>query len=271
MNLSADLLPLLAALLACGAAAGVLAGLLGVGGGIVIVPMLYHLFTGFGIAPDTAMPLSVGTSLSTIVFTSWISARSHNRRGGVDWSLVKRWVPAVLIGVVVGTASAHFISGALLKVLFGGLLMFVSVHMLVTARHALSVFEALPVRPAQAALGVAVGGASSMLGIGGGTLMVPLLSLFSYPIHRAVATSSVFGFVISVPATLGYVIGGWYAVGLPLGSTGYVNWLSFAALVPATMLCAPLGVKLAYRLDVGQLKRIFAVFLFLVGVKMALF
>ena len=269
--MDSGLVILIPLLLACGAVAGILAGLLGVGGGIVIVPMLYHLFTGFGITPDTAMPLSVGTSLSTIVLTSWISARSHHRRGGVDWSLVKRWVPAVLIGVVVGTASAHFISGALLKVLFGGLLMFVSVHMLVTARHALSVFGALPVRPAQAALGVAVGGASSMLGIGGGTLMVPLLSLFSYPIHRAVATSSVFGFVISVPATFGYVIGGWHTAGLPLGSTGYVNWLSFAALVPATMLCAPLGVKLAYRLDVGQLKRVFAVFLFLVGVKMALF
>lgn len=261
---------LIAALLACGVVAGLLAGLLGVGGGIVIVPMLFHVFSGYGIAPDTAMPLAIGTSLSTIVLTSLVSARNHHRRGGVDWALVRTWIGPILIGVLIGTLVAHTVSGIELKTAFGVLLMVVSVHMLISARRPLSLFAGLPARWSQSVLGTVVGSASSLLGIGGGTLMVPLLSLFSYPIHRAVATSAVFGFIISVPATVGYILGGWQSAGLPPGSTGYINWLAFAALVPATVLCAPWGVRLAYRLNVVQLKNAFAVFLFIVGVKMAL-
>ncbi|HKK05903.1 MAG TPA: sulfite exporter TauE/SafE family protein [Gammaproteobacteria bacterium] len=266
-----DILWLVAALLGCGVFAGVLAGLLGVGGGIVIVPLLFHVFSVYGIAPDVAMPLSVGTSLSTIVLTSWVSARKHYQRGGVDTALVRRWVLPVLVGVAVGTTVAHYVSGTLLKTLFGVLLVLVSSHMLISARRELSLFENLPGPGVQRGLAVVVGGISALLGIGGGTVMVPLLTMFSFRIHRAVATSSVFGFVISVPATAGYLYGGWHAPGLPPGSTGYINWLAFAALVPATMLCAPLGVRLAYRLNVGQLKRAFAVFLLIVGLKMAFF
>jgi len=271
MVFSADVLWLLLTLVGCGVFAGVLAGLLGVGGGIVIVPLLYHVFSVYGVGPDVAMPLSVGTSLSTIVLTSWVSARKHYQRGGVDMALVRRWVLPVLIGVVVGTTAAHFVSGVEMKTLFGVLLVLVSSHMLITARHALSLFDDLPVPGVQRAIALVVGAISAMLGIGGGTVMVPLLTMFSFRIHRAVATASVFGFVISVPATAGYLYSGWNAPGLPPGSTGYINWLAFGALVPATMLCAPLGVRLAYRLNVGQLKRAFAVFLLAVGVKMVFF
>lgn len=270
MTTPLDILLLVVSLLGCGVVAGLLAGLLGVGGGIVIVPMLYHLFTAYGIAPNMAMPLSVGTSLSTIVFTAWMSARTHHRRGSVDWAFVRRWTAPVLLGVIAGSFLAHDVSGTSVKAMFGVLLMLVSTHMLYTARHSLSLFERLPGRTLQAGFGTVVGALSSMLGIGGGTLMVPLLSLFSYPIHRAVATSSVFGFIIAVPATIGYVISGWQVADLPLASTGYVNWLAFAALVPATMLFAPVGARLAYRLNVNQLKRAFGVFLFVVGLKMAL-
>jgi len=268
MTVSLDLVLLIVTLLGCGVFAGILAGLLGVGGGIVIVPMLYHVFTLYGVDPGTAMPLSVGTSLSTIVLTAWVSARNHHRRGGVDEDLVRRWFVPVLVGVVIGTVAAHFISGASMKTLFGVLLMLVSIHMLVSARHALNIFSSLPSRGVQNTLGVIVGVLSAMLGIGGGTVMVPILTLFSFSIHRAVATASVFGLIISIPATLGYVYSGWGLAGLPIGSTGYINWLAFASLVPATMLCAPLGVKLAYRLNVMQLKRVFAVFLLAVGIKM---
>lgn len=271
MTLSLDLVLLILALLACGVFAGILAGLLGVGGGIVIVPMLYHVFTAYGVGPNIAMPLSVGTSLSTIVLTAWVSARNHHRRGGVDETLVRQWFVPVLIGVVIGTVTGHFISGSLLKTLFGVLLVLVSLHMIISTRHALSVFPSLPGRGLQSALAVVVGTLSSMLGIGGGTVMVPMLTLFSFPIHRAVSTASVFGLIISIPATFGYLYSGWGVSGLPFGSTGYVNWLAFASLVPATMLCAPLGVKLAYRLNVSQLKRVFAVFLLIVGIKMIWF
>ncbi|RCX31237.1 sulfite exporter TauE/SafE family protein [Thioalbus denitrificans] len=265
-----ELLILLPLLLACGAAAGILAGLLGVGGGIVIVPMLYHVYTGLGIPVDTAMPLSVGTSLSTIILTSVISARSHARRGTVDRAVVRGWALFILLGVGLGMLVANLVSGALLKTLFGGLLILVAVHMLYTARHAApQLADRLPGRGPQALLAGVVGGFSALLGIGGGTLAVPMLNLFAFPMHRAVGTASVFGFLISVPATLGYILTGWGAAGLPPASTGFVNWLSFAALVPATMLFAPVGVRLCHRLDVRQLKRVFALFLLLVGAKMA--
>lgn len=271
MTTSMDLVLLILALLACGVFAGLLAGLLGVGGGIVIVPMLYHVFTLYGIGPDVAMPLSVGTSLSTIVLTAWVSARNHHRRGGVDETVVRQWFVPVLIGVAIGTLTSHYLSGTLMKTLFGVLLVLVSLHMIISSKHVISIFSGLPSRGFQSALAIVVGGISAMLGIGGGTLMVPMLTLFSFPIHRAVSTASVFGLIISIPATFGYLYSGWGVSGLPLGSTGYVNWLAFAVLVPATMLFAPLGVKLAYRLNVMQLKRAFAIFILIVGIKMIWF
>jgi uncharacterized membrane protein YfcA len=257
-------------LLATGAFAGVLAGLLGVGGGIVIVPILFHLFSGFGIDTGLAMPLAVGTSLSTIVLTSSVSARKHYAKGGVDIALVRTWILPVLIGVLIGSFAPAVIDGARVKTVFGIMLVAVSLHMLASSRWRLELFEHLPARPIQATLGIVVGGFSALLGIGGGTMMVPLLTLFAFPIHRAVSTASVFGLIISVPATVVYVANGWGRPDLPPLTTGYVNWAVFAILVPMSMWFAPLGVKLAYRLNVPQLKRAFAVFLCLVGIKMVM-
>lgn len=265
-----DLWLLVPLLLATGVMAGVLAGLLGVGGGIVIVPMLYHLFSGFGIETSLAMPLAVGTSLSTIVLTSIVSARKHYAKGGVDLQLVKTWALPVLLGVMVGSLAPAVIDGQSVKRVFGVMLVLVSLHILASSRWQLRLFDHLPQRPVQYLLAILVGGLSALLGIGGGTLMVPLLTLFAFPIHRAVSTASVFGLIISLPATLVYVINGWGLPDLPPFTTGYVNWVAFAILVPMTMWFAPFGVKLAYRLNVVQLKRAFAVFLFLVGMKMML-
>jgi uncharacterized membrane protein YfcA len=261
------LIPLL---LATGAFAGLLAGLLGVGGGIVIVPILYHLFTGFGMETALAMPLAVGTSLSTIVLTSIVSARKHYAKGGVDMALVKSWIVPVLIGAVFGAFAPSVIDGAKVKTVFGIMLVLVSLHMLASSRWKIELFSKLPPNPMQHLLAVVVGGLSALLGIGGGTLMVPLLSLFAFPIHRAVSTASVFGLIISVPATVVYIANGWEVAELPRLSTGYVNWAAFAILVPMTMWFAPLGVKLAYKLNVPQLKQAFAVFLCLIGIKMVL-
>ena len=265
-----DLWLLIPSLLATGIFAGLLAGLLGVGGGIIIVPILFHLFTAFGVTTSLAMPLAVGTSLSTIVLTSIVSARNHYAKGGVDLGLVKSWMVPVLIGVIVGSLAPAVIDGAQVKQAFGIMLVTVSVHMLASSRWKLELFDHLPLRSVQFLLAILAGGFSALLGIGGGTLMVPLLTLFAFPIHRAVSTASVFGLIISVPATLIYITTGWETPGLPPLSTGYVNWAAFAILVPMTMWFAPLGVKLAYSLNVPQLKRAFAVFLCLVGVKMIL-
>jgi uncharacterized membrane protein YfcA len=270
MTEAQELWLMLPLLLATGVFAGVLAGLLGVGGGIVIVPILYHLFHGFGIETALAMPLAVGTSMSTIVLTSMVSARKHHAKGGVDGALVKGWIWPVLIGVAIGSFAPALLDGERVKTVFGVVLVLVSLHMLASSRWDLSVFPRLPSRPVQFPLAVSVGGLSTLLGIGGGTLMVPLLTLFAFPIHRAVSTASVFGLIISIPATLAYVISGWNVADLPPLSTGYVNWVAFAILVPMTMWFAPLGVRLAYRLNVPQLKRAFAIFLCLVGLKMVL-
>lgn len=264
-----DLWLLVPLLLATGAFAGVLAGLLGVGGGIVIVPILLHLFTGFGIDPSLGMPLAVGTSLSTIVLTSIASARKHHARGGVDTALVRQWALPVLVGVLVGSLAPSVIDGMQVKTGFGVMLVAVSLHMLASENRAISLFERLPGRPLQYLLGSLLGALSALLGIGGGTLMVPLLTLFAFPIHRSVSTASVFGLIISVPATLIYVLNGWGRADLPPMTTGYVNWAAFALLVPMSMAFAPLGVKLAYSLDVKPLKRVFALFLCLIGIKMA--
>jgi uncharacterized membrane protein YfcA len=174
----------------------------------------------------------------------------------------------MLIGVVLGTALGGWVDGLVLKRAFGALLIVVALQMLITSVRRPSLADHLPGDTAQGVLAAGVGGFSAMLGIGGGTLTVPILNLFSYPMHRAVGTASVFGFVISLPATIGYIASGWQSPGLPSVSTGYVNWLAFALLVPATMLFAPLGVRLCHGLDVTRLKQVFAVFLGLVGVRM---
>lgn len=264
----AYLIPLL---LLCGAVAGVLAGLLGVGGGIVIVPMLFHVFLALRIDPGVAMQVAVGTSLATIIFTSFISARSHYRRGTIDTDLVRRWVPWVIVGTVAGILLSRVVSGEAMKLGFGALLVFVAGHMLISSRMDTGLFAGLPGRALQRLYGALVGVFSTLLGIGGGTLMVPLLSLYSYPIHRAVATASVFGLVISLPAAFGYIWSGWNTSGTPAFSSGFVNWVAFAILVPATMLFAPVGVRIAYRLNVSRLKQAFAVFLGLVGLRMLFF
>ncbi len=265
-----ELLILVPILLASGVVAGLLAGLLGVGGGIVIVPMLYHIFIYMNIDISIAMPLSIGTSLSTIVVTSIISAHSHHKKGGIDWDLSKRWIPFVILGVLISSFTSKYIDGANLKFMFGILLLVVSINMIISSFKNLVIADSLPGRFLQSIFAVLVGGFASLLGIGGGTIMVPLLTLFSFPIHRAVSTASLFGLIISVPATIGYIIVGWNVENLPLASTGYVNWLAFAVLVPMTMFFAPYGVKLAYSLNVKQLKVAFAVFLACVGLKMVL-
>lgn len=265
-----ELIILLPILLISGVIAGLLAGLLGVGGGIVIVPMLYHIFIYLNIDISIAMPLAVGTSLSTIVVTSIISARAHHKKGGIDWVIVKRWLPFVVLGVLLGSYFASYVNGVTLKWMFGVLLLLVSTHMIMSSYRNIVIAKELPKFPGQQIFASLLGGFSSLLGIGGGTLMVPLLTLFSYPIHKAVSTASLFGLVISIPATIGYILIGWDVPNLPVASTGYVNWLGFIALVPMTMLFAPLGVKLAYKLNVKQLKVVFAIFLAFVGIKMLL-
>lgn len=248
------------------AIAGIVAGLLGVGGGIVIVPVLFWLFTLTDFPAELSMHMAVATSLATIITTSISSMRAHHKRGAVDFALLRRWAPALGIGALTGGLAARAFEPAVLTGVFGVVALLVALNLsmpktLVIAAH-------LPGRVIQAAIAVVIGFVSSLMGIGGGTLGVPTLAAFSYPIHRAVGTASAFGIVIAVPAVIGFVVSGWDIPGRPPLSLGYVSLVATAIILPFTTFFAPLGARLAHALAPIWVKRAFAIFLTLTAVKM---
>ncbi|MGF1641360.1 MAG: sulfite exporter TauE/SafE family protein [Rhodospirillales bacterium] len=258
---------LAAALLATGGLAGVLAGLLGVGGGIVIVPVLFHLFSLLGIDPAVQMHLAVGTSLATIVPTSIVSARAHHRRDAVDFALLRSWGPAVFVGVLVGTAVGGLVNGEVLTGVFAVVALAVAANMAFRPEGSV-VADRLPGGGWPHAIGGIVGAVSAMMGIGGGTLSVPILSAFSYPIRRAVGTAAAIGLIIAVPGAVGFVVAGLDVPARPPASLGYVNLIGFAVIVPATILAAPFGARIAHAINPNALRKAFALFLFLTALRM---
>ena len=255
-------------LAATGIFAGILAGLLGVGGGIVIVPVLFFLFQGFGVSPETAMVVATATSLATIVPTSISSIRSHNLKGNVDFDLLKRWAVFIFLGVMIGSWLVTRIEdGIWLTALFGGIATLSALNMLFrTGKSAL--FPALPGKAGQATMGLSIGFFSSMVGIGGGTISVPFLTLYNYPAHKAVGTAAAIGLIISLPGALTMLLMGTTPADAPAGTLGLVNLMGFFCIVPLTVLFAPLGASLAAKLNAVKLKKVFAVVLLITGLRM---
>lgn len=262
-----SLLPLAAVLVATGCVAGVLAGLLGVGGGIIVVPVLFTMLGLIDIDPSVRMHVAVGTSLASIVITSIVSARSHHRRGAVDVALLKSWGGWIFAGSVAGTLIAGSVGGDVLGLVFAAVAMGVALYMSATPPD-FRLRDSLPAGPAGWASGSVIGGLSAMMGIGGGTLCVPFFNAFGFPVHRAVGTAAAIGLIIAVPAALGFIITGWGIAALPAASVGHVNLLGLVLIAPFTSLTAPLGVKLAHRLSPRALKLAFAFFLFATSVRM---
>jgi len=250
-----------------GLLAGMLAGLLGVGGGIVIVPVLYHVFGSLGIDAEIRMHLAVGTSLATIIVTSIRSSLAHQRKGSFDVALFRRWSPGIFIGVLVGTWLANRVDFTVLTATFAVVALFVSLYMGLYDKNRQRLKTTLD-RPGTAILTTPIGLLSAMMGIGGGTLSVPIMTWFGVPIHRAVGTAAGLGLVIAIPGVIGFMIGGSGAAGLPPLSIGYVNWLGFALIVPASMLAVPLGTRLAHALNPQPLRKVFALFLGLTAIRM---
>lgn len=258
---------IVAILLGSGAIAGFAAGLLGVGGGIVIVPMLYWISPLLGLDPAVTVHTAVATSLATIIPTSIASVRAHARRGAVDGALLKLWGPAVLVGAALGGVASGYLDGKALAGVFGVVALVVAVNMALPKPIILA--NAIPGSPAiNRLMAAAIGFVSALMGIGGGTLSVPTLSLFSFPIRRAVGTASAFGLVIAVPAVIGYIYGGWDVPGRSPLSIGYVNVLAAVPLMVMTVLFAPLGAKTAHSIDRTVLKRCFAAFLAVTAIRM---
>ncbi len=262
-----ELLPLAIAMLLTGAVGGVLAGLLGVGGGIVIVPVLDTTLGIYGVDPAVRMHVAVATSLATIIPTSVSSTRAHHARGAVDRELARLWAPWIFAGSVIGTLLAAGADGAVLSTVFGVVALLVALKMILPLEN-LQLSRDIPRGLATPIAPLGIGGLSSMMGIGGGTLSVPVLTLMSQPIHRAVGTAALFGFLISLPGALGYIVAGWGDTRLPPGSLGYVNVIGLALIAPVTVLTAPLGVRIAHRLGRRQLSLAFGVFLMIVAVRM---
>lgn len=256
-----------AAMLATGCVAGVMAGLFGIGGGIVIVPVL-ELTLGFlGVDPAIRMHVAVATSLAVIIPTSISSARAHHQRQAVDMAIIKRWSVFVLLGALVGTWIAAQVHSRVLAMIFATLALMIALKMIVLPQSR-NLAQDVPRGPLMPIIPTAIGCLSSMMGIGGGTFSVMILTLFNQPIHRAVGTASLFGLAISLPGTIGFILTGWNDVRVPPGSLGFVSLVGFALIAPTTVLTAPIGAKIAHSFSEKKLSMFFGVFLVTAAARM---
>jgi uncharacterized membrane protein YfcA len=254
-------------LILMGGLAGVMAGLLGIGGGALIVPVLAIVFEGQGVPPEIIMQLALGTSLATIVFTAVSSVMAHHRRGAVDWAIFRHIAPGIVAGALIGSAIAEALANRTLRVLFV-IFMFGVAAQMARGRMTVSPHARLPGRIGMSIAGGIIGIASALFGIGGGSMSVPFMTWCGVPAKRAVATSAAIGLPISLAGALGYVLTGWGVPGRPPGSIGYVVLPAFASIVIASALAAPLGARLAHRLSDVVLRRIFALFVTLLALDM---
>ncbi|MBN8759900.1 MAG: hypothetical protein BGO61_06430 [Thiobacillus sp. 65-69] len=257
---------LLAGYFALGLATGFVAGLLGVGGGLIIVPVLIVLLHAQGLAAGMEPQLALGTSLAVIVFTSLSSVRAHHRHGAVEWTVVRRITLGVLAGTFVGALLASRVPATVLKVFFVAFLFYAAIQMWLDFRPA--PHRAMPGRAGTTLAGSVIGLVSSWVGIGGGTLSVPFMLFHNIPLHRAIGTSAAIGFPIALAGAAGYVVGGRHTAGLPTGSLGFVYLPALAGIVAGSVLTAPLGAWTSHRLPVRRLKRIFALLLLVLAIRM---
>lgn len=253
--------------LATGAAAGLLAGMLGIGGGLIIVPILVFIFASHGFAPDRILHLALGTSLATIIVTSVSSMRAHHGRQAVNWGIVRGVAPGIALGCLVGAWLAAQLDTRPLKALFALFEFYVGTQLLLEfAPHP---SRGLPKTAGMTAMGTFIGAMSSLVGIGGGTISVPFMVYCNRSLREAVGTSSAIGLPIALFGSLGYTVAGWRDTGLPPHSLGFVYLPAAFGIAFASVFTAPLGAKLTHLLPVSMLKKLFALLLYLLGAKMA--
>ena len=269
-----ELILLAAGLLVAGAATGILAGMFGVGGGAIVVPVLYELFKLMGVPDDVRMPLCIGTSLAVIVPTSIRSFNAHRARGAVDLAIIKVWALPVVIGVLIGGVIARFASADLFKTVFVCVAMVTSFRLLFGKDH-WNLGADVPGKLIMRLYGLLIGLLSSLMGVGGGQLSSVFMTFYGRPIHQAVATSSGLGVLISIPGALSYILAGWpraaeypeIALLQPPLALGYVSLLGLVLFTPTSTLTAPLGVRLAHYLPKRRLEIAFGIFFLLVALR----
>lgn len=249
-----------------GAIAGLLAGMLGVGGGIIIVPMLVIGFGIQGLNPELIMHMALGTSLASIMFTSVSSAYSHHKRQGVDWSIVKFIAPGIILGTYTGAYFSAYISANFLKIFFSIFLFYVSIQMILNFKPKAT--RHVPGFVGLSFTGLLIGAISSLVGIGGGTLSVPFMVWCNLDMRRAIGTSSAIGLPIAIAGGVGYLLSGLGVENLPEYSMGFVYLPALVGIVAFSIFTAPYGAKLAHTLPIPRIKKFFALLLFAVGVNM---
>ncbi len=258
---------LIAELIFLGIGTGFLAGLLGIGGGMIMVPFLTFIMSSRGASPDLAIKMAIATSMATIIFTSVSSVRAHHKRGAVRWDIVKGLAPGIVGGSLLASLGLFAIlKGSWLALFFGLFVTFSATQMFLDKKPAPT--RQMPGTGGKVAAGGVIGFLSGLVGAGGGFISVPFMSWCNVAIHNAVATSAALGFPIALANAAGYVVSGWTVQNLPVGSFGYI-WLPALGIIAlASVFTAPLGAKLAHTLDVKKLKRIFACVLYVLAAYM---
>ena len=258
--------PVLVSLIFIGGFAGFLAGLLGVGGGIILVPAFFYAFQHLGFNGPQLMQVCLATSLATITVTSIRSTQSHHKKGAVDWQILRQWAPGIALGAVFGVAVAANLGSIVLQLIFGGLGAVIGLY-LAFGKQSWALANEMPKGLRCWLLGPILGGLSVLLGIGGGSLGVPFMSLHRVPIHRAVATAAGFGLAIAIPSAFVWLFVQVEAPRLPW-TFGAINLPAFLVITPMTFIFAPIGATVAHRMDAKPLKRLFGVFLLIVAANM---
>ncbi|AMJ59281.1 sulfite exporter TauE/SafE family protein [Bosea sp. PAMC 26642] len=262
-----DLVFLAVSLVAAGALTGMLAGVFGVGGGAVIVPILYEVFRVIGVPEDVRMPLCIGTSLAIIIPTSIRSFNAHRAKGMVDLDILKIWAVPVVLGVIGGSFIARYAPADLFKIVFVVVAIFSAMRLLF-ASDRWRIADTMPGKAVMAIYGVIIGVLSALMGIGGGQLSSLFMTFYGRPIHQAIATSSGLGVLISIPGALGYIYAGWPKMDqLPPLSLGYVSLIGFILLIPTSIWLAPIGARMAHRLSKRRLEVAFGIFLLVVAAR----
>ena len=251
-----------------GAFAGLVAGLFGVGGGLIIVPILILSFTLQGLSTDVLTHLAIGTSLATIIVTSLSSVMAHHGKGAVDWDVFMKMAPGIVLGAWLGSLTADHLSGTVLQLLIGCLAILVALKMIFGLQTNSS--GTLPGPPMLFVSGGVIGWVSTIFGIGGGSLSVPFFIRCNLVMQRAVATSSACGLPIAVAGAMGNMWQGWGETSLPSWSLGYVYLPAFLGIICTSAVCAKLGANLAHRLPGDKLKKLFALFLLAIGIQFIL-